>query len=224
MDNKLLYFTLYDFHDESQVACAIKEFNDKFIVEYENNLSKTHFNNQNVTITYSKLDLIETLHQSKHEIEGLSQLYFVEHPALNYKDKSILPQSFLSQYKKLEKNDIAQAWGLIGNLMTSNEYRQAACYAYWIVKLKPLIEIEVMNVPTESAAFLNHFKKYLNEDFALYIIVGLIFSAIGKDKSLATLDGKDINNFLHILRYKHVTPEALAVFLELWLRPLIKTR
>lgn len=211
----LPYLVFYDYHDHVQAGQAINEFKEKFIAKYETHLSEAYFNKAKINVTWSSIDLLETLHQAKHEIDMLSSFYLWNHQDMDVLKDKCIPSAFKAEKDKLITSgiDAAGVYSLIGNVMVANAFRQASCYAYWIVKLKPLIVLEIPEKDDKATPIQlkEYFTKYLNEYFAFYFIGGYLQS----DTFLAGMS-KELDKFLHHLRYKHCSPDFLSLFLEQW--------
>lgn len=216
----LKYFFLYDYHDVKQAEHAVKTFITLFVDKFETLLSNKYFKNKKVEIRISDADLLDALHQAKHEIEGLSHLHLVTNIFAN--NTLNIPKAFLDERKKVPED--CQHYTLIGNIMTANSYRQAACFTYWLTKLKPILDIAIDDCAEFTDKKINFFKTYINEYFAIYIAFGIMNSAVSKQKSKFTINSSDVEHFLHLLRYKHTQPESLALLLSIWFKSLMSDK
>lgn len=219
----LKYFVFFDYHKIEEAQSAIEEFRTRLIDKFEKKLSINHLGEESgVQLVISELDLIEVLHQTKHEIERFSHLFLVSNPLLHFDDKSLIPDQFKKEHLKIP--DDSQGYGLIGNVMTSNAYRQAASFVYWITKLKPILEVRVEDSSKFKPERIYFLQKYINEYFAVYVAFGIMRSAhkLGIE-SFSEITQTELDSFLHLLRYKNTSPESLAFFLEIWFKGVQRT-
>lgn len=204
---------LHDFHDKTQSIVVLNNFKDVFIDKYEQHL--TNLFKVELRIKTSQIDLLEALHQAKHEIERFSSLYLWNHNTATELDKiTSLPIGFTTERAGLLQNfDTPHLFSLIGNVMVANAARQAACYAYWITKLKPLLTLSKnQNDAIVDAKKFEFYSTFLNEYFAFYMIAG----HLDFDTAFSEDTSEEVEKFLHNLRYKTISPEFLAQFLGVW--------
>src|SRR3990172_8884316 len=99
-ESELKYLCLYDYHNTSQSNAVLKKFKNAFIDKYGKHLSLLF--KVELRITISQVDLLETLHQAKHEIERFSSLYLWNHEsAAELKKIKSLPKGFTTEKKGL---------------------------------------------------------------------------------------------------------------------------
>lgn len=215
----LEYFHLFDYHDINQAESAAKEFKNKFIEPFSEFLENSHFqSHKEVKLHISVSDVIDALHMAKHSLQYFSQLFQVApNPHEKYKPEE-LPPEYVRQYGKLrDKEGYPEGFGLIGNVGTCNDYKQAAAYAYWIAELKPLLWLEIMPSPVASKHKI-FFHTYLNEYFALYLAFGFCTKS---DERIKDVDHHHLEEFVRSLRYKYTSVESLSIFLEIWISGLL---
>lgn len=216
-------YTLYDFitvqyHDEVERENAVERFKREVIDDFEKFLNEDCLDEFDAPLlVVSDIDIADVLHQSKHEIERFSHLHLVENPALHYKEGS-LPELYMKEYDKIPP--YGKKHGLVGNLMSSNVYRQAASFVYWITKLKPIVEIRTKKASTSpSVRRISFLEKFINEYFAFYVASGIICPVgMVKNDSKFEIEHTDLESFLHLLRFKNTSPESLALLLEFWFK------
>lgn len=216
----LEYFHLYDYHDIDEAKVAAEDFKETYILSFAGFLKDNHFKSHDeIIIRDSVPDIIDALHMAKHSLQHFSQLFQVQPNPFYQYDKNLLPKDFIEQHNELCKGS-ASGYGLIGNIGSCNGFKQAATYAYWISKLKPLLRLEVKPEPLDSE-HKNFFTTYLNEYFALHLAFAFSTKEENKGK-IKDVDWNHVEEFVRLLRCKDISVESLSIFFEIWVSNLLK--
>lgn len=102
------------------------------------------------------------------------------------------------------------------NITTPDHFKEAAHFAYWIRRLKPF-GFEADPEHQVNLEYQENFVRWINERIALHIMEFIcVQGEIQHHRSPQTFRFPESlkNDFLHMFRYKHVSPHALMLILR----------